>query len=87
MAKDTKAVLLEKAGKLFMKHGYEKTTMRILAKAAGVQAPAIYNYFKSKKEILQTIESEGWREFREMVFDPVKSTRTPKEGLDCTSGP
>lgn len=81
MAKDTKAVLLEKAGKLFLKHGYEKTTTRMLAKAAGVQAPAIYNYFKSKKEILRTIDNEGWRKFREMVLDPVKSTQDPEERI------
>lgn len=81
MAKDTKALLLEKAAKLFLKHGYEKTTMRLLAKAAGVQAPAIYNYFKNKKEILRTIDKESWREFQEMVFDPVKSTRDPEDRI------
>jgi AcrR family transcriptional regulator len=79
--KDTKAVLLEKAAKLFLKHGYEKMTMRMLAKAAGIQAPAIYNYFKSKKEILRTIDNEGWRNFQEMVFDPIKSTKDPEERI------
>jgi len=79
--KDTRTVLLENAAKLFVKNGYEKTTTRMIAKAAGIKGPAIYYYFKSKKEILTQIDEDGWRKFQETVFNHVKSLADPEERI------
>lgn len=44
--------LLRESGRLFMEYGYERTTMRNIAKAAGIKLGSIAYYFKSKEDIL-----------------------------------
>jgi AcrR family transcriptional regulator len=48
----TRERLLTAAVELFGSRGFEATSMKDLAAAAGVQAPAIYNHFQSKEDIL-----------------------------------
>jgi AcrR family transcriptional regulator len=47
--------IIASARKEFVKAGYEKASMRRIAKNAGISTSNIYNYFKSKEEILETI--------------------------------
>jgi TetR/AcrR family transcriptional regulator, cholesterol catabolism regulator len=77
----TREKLLAHAVKLFLKKGYEKTSTRDLAKAVGIQAPGIYYYFKSKKEILDELNEESWRRFREMVLDRAREAPDPEERI------
>ncbi|MBK4992418.1 TetR/AcrR family transcriptional regulator [Pseudomonas sp. S37] len=42
----------EAAVALFARQGYQGTTIEQIAKAAGVSAPTVFAYFKSKQEIL-----------------------------------
>jgi AcrR family transcriptional regulator len=44
--------LLREAAKLFMVHGYERTTMRNIANATEIKLGSIAYYFKSKEDIL-----------------------------------
>lgn len=48
----TRNRLLVAAVKLFADRGYEASSMRELAAEVGVKAPAIYNHFESKSEVL-----------------------------------
>lgn len=50
----TKTRLLDAAVRLFADHGYEASSMRELAGEVGVKAPAIYNHFDSKLDVLVT---------------------------------
>ena len=36
------------AGRLFREHGYERTTVRELAKAVGLQSGSLFHHFRSK---------------------------------------
>lgn len=81
MAKDKKEQLLGKAVQLFLKHGYEKTSMRDLAKAVGIQAPGIYYHFKSKKDILYQINQESWQKFNELILNDAKAIADPEEKI------
>ncbi len=49
----TKKKLYETALSLFAKEGFEKTTMRQIAKKANVAPGAIYYYFSSKESLIQ----------------------------------
>jgi len=49
----TRAVIVEAALRLFREHGYEATTMRAIAKEAGVATGNAYYYYGSKEEMLQ----------------------------------
>lgn len=49
---DTGAHILETALTLFRKNGFDKTTMREVAKAAGMSLGAAYYYFSSKEAIV-----------------------------------
>ena len=81
MGKDKKEQLLGKAVQLFLKHGYEKTSMRDLAKAVGIQAPGIYYHFKSKKDILYQINQESWQKFNELILNEAKEIADPEEKI------
>jgi len=49
----TKALILDAALEIFHEHGYEETTMRAIAKKAGVSLGNAYYYFGSKEHLIQ----------------------------------
>lgn len=49
----TRQAVLDAALELFREHGYEKTTMRAIAAAAGVSVGNAYYYFRSKDDLVQ----------------------------------
>ena len=54
----TRALIVETALELFRAQGYEQTTMRKIAEAAGVSAGNAYYYFASKEELVQAFYDE-----------------------------
>jgi AcrR family transcriptional regulator len=50
--------LLQAAAHLFRRKGYERTTVRDLATAVGIQSGSIFHHFKSKEEILRAVMEE-----------------------------
>lgn len=50
-----RADILEAARRLFVRHGYKKTTMEDIARAAGITKPTIYTYFEGKKDIMMRL--------------------------------
>ena len=50
------------AGQLFCKHGYERTTVRELARAVGLQSGSLFHHFRSKEEILVAVMNNGIQE-------------------------
>ena len=67
-AERTRRTILESAMSLILEEGYEKATMRSIAKAAGLSAGAAYYYFPSKEHIVQQYYEEGYD-------DQVKASR------------
>ena len=49
----TRTAILESALDLLQEHGYEKTTMRAIARRAGVSLGNAYHYFSSKEHLIQ----------------------------------
>ncbi len=64
----TRNRLLVAAVKLFADRGYEASSMRELAAEVGVKAPAIYNHFDSKTDVLSTAVDYALSDFLSSVL-------------------
>ena len=58
----TRALILETALDLFMERGYEQTTMRGIARKAGLSLGSAYYYFKSKEHLIQAFYAQTHEE-------------------------
>jgi|SRR5262245_44765341 len=54
-AVDTKGAILAAARTEFARHGYDKTTVRGIARSAGVDPALVYHYFGSKEDVLVAV--------------------------------
>lgn len=55
----SKTLITDTALKLFAEQGYDKTSIRTIAETAGISLGLLYNYFKSKDELLVEICRQG----------------------------
>ena len=63
MVKDNKrSHIVETALRLFAEKGYDRSSIALIAKEAGVAQGLMYNYFKSKDELLLAIFQQGFAE-------------------------
>lgn len=72
---ETKQHILDVALELFSRKGFSATSIREIAQTVGVRESAIYNYFKGKNDILQTLflnygPSCAFKNFIEKGFNP-----------------
>src|ERR1700683_2650706 len=51
----TEARILDAASRVFVTAGYERTTIRAVASAAGVDAGLVMHYFGSKQELFRRV--------------------------------
>jgi len=51
----SRARIVEHALRLFAEHGYERTSVRMIAEAAGISQGLLYNYYESKEGLLRAI--------------------------------
>ncbi|MDX5423566.1 MAG: TetR/AcrR family transcriptional regulator [Hymenobacteraceae bacterium] len=74
-------LLVDTALQLFSEKGYDRTSIRHIAQEAGVSLGLLYNYFKSKEELLHEI-------FRRMNADIQASfaQAEEEEGMDALNG-
>ena len=63
----TKIKILKCAVDLIIQKGFENTTLREIAKAAGVSNPTIYNYFPSKEKLLFAYIEQKHKETLEIL--------------------
>ena len=71
--------LLEEAKKQVTENGYEKTTIRSVARACGIGVGTVYNYFESKDMLIASFMMEDWKRFLESI--EVDSSENAKEIL------
>lgn len=58
--KQKKELIMETALELFAEKGFHPTSMSMIAQRAGISKGLTYNYFKSKKELLDELISHGF---------------------------
>ncbi|MCX6197740.1 MAG: TetR/AcrR family transcriptional regulator [Bacteroidetes bacterium] len=69
----TKEKVKQTAQKLFRERGYAAVGMRELAKEVGIQAPSLYNHYKSKDDLLREICFDMAKQFF-AAFDKAVTT-------------
>ncbi|WP_413758716.1 TetR family transcriptional regulator [Streptomyces sp. MMBL 11-3] len=74
-SEQTRALILETAMRLFQERGYEKTTMRAIAKEAGVSVGNAYYYFAGKEHLIQGFYDRLAAEHRVAVRDVLDHER------------
>jgi len=62
---ERRAQILEHALALFAKHGFDRTSVRMIAQHAGVAQGLLYNYFASKHELLEAIFLQSMQDVNE----------------------
>ena len=76
----TKEKILKTALKLFATKGFKATTVRDIAGAMGVKQSALYNHFKNKDEILETLISNLTSSAIVTLFDDKDTQELQKQG-------
>jgi TetR/AcrR family transcriptional regulator, fatty acid metabolism regulator protein len=70
--------IIEAALRIFAEKGFQEATISEIAKAAGVSDATVYEYFKTKEDLLFTIPEkltgDALREFRETILPYLRGT-------------
>jgi AcrR family transcriptional regulator len=72
--------ILQAAVRCAARKGFQRTTMRDICREANLSTGAVYNYFKSKEEILEALICMG-REMKRSIFDGLKNAKSAREAL------
>lgn len=64
--------ILDAAIACFSRDGLHRTTMKDIVRKSGLSPGAIYNYFKSKEEIIEAIAERRQEKERELIFDAIQ---------------
>jgi AcrR family transcriptional regulator len=73
--------VLRAAAHLFRTQGYERTTVRDLAKVVGIQSGSLFHHFKTKEDILLAVMEEGIRFNTERMRDAHAAGEGPRQQL------
>ncbi len=81
---ETRTRILEAALALFRQHGFAETTMRDIAKQAGVALGAAYYYFDSKNALVMGFYERCQVELQPLLEDVLSRTKGLEERLHAT---
>ncbi len=79
---DTKTIILNEAVRLFAKHGYSDVSMRDIAEAVGIRAPALYNHFTDKQNLYLAAVSQAFAEKNQAFSELFSKGGTPAQQLE-----
>lgn len=78
---DKKSLILDAARRIFLRYGYEKTSMNDIAGDAGMGKGSLYYYFKSKEDIYLELIRKETELVVSSVNQLIESTDNPDEKL------
>lgn len=68
---------------MFAERGYQATTLRDIASAAGILAGSVYHHFPSKADLFAEVHREGFRSLIEAVSQAVAREQEPWARLEA----
>lgn len=80
-AKESKESILEAAIRVFSEKGYSQTTIREIAKKAGISVGGVYIYFTNKEEIYFTLLKYLLDEFRDRSGESIEDIEDTAEAV------
>ena len=81
MRDDSRARILRAALRLFARHGYDRTSIAMIASAAGISQGLLYNYFAGKKALLRAIFEASMRDVEES-FALAEAAPSPAQRIE-----
>lgn len=75
---EKKDIILETALEVFATHGFHGSSISTIAKHAGIAKGLLYNYFKSKEELLKAIMQKGVQDIIEVYTPILNEELTPQ---------
>ncbi len=82
-----RALILDAAAECFSRSGYEGTSVRDIATAAGILPGSMYYHFASKEEVLGAVHDEGLSKVKTKVAEAIARESEPWARLEaaCTA--
>lgn len=80
-AEKRKQSILKAAERCLARKGYYNCTTADIADAAGITEPVLYQHFRDKSDIVNTMRSSAVEEISDYVVKRVLKRKTPLEGL------
>lgn len=80
-ADSLKPLLIAVSARLFREQGFDNTTVRDIAAAAGVQAGSWFYHFKSKQDILQAVIEQGMQQALSRIEEVAAQQLAPRAAL------
>jgi len=74
--------ILRKSEELFIKNGYEETSMDMIARACDLSKPTLYNYFKGKNELFLGVHVRHHERMNGVILDLLKQDKDPAAVLE-----
>ncbi|WP_300458789.1 TetR/AcrR family transcriptional regulator [Desulfobacula sp.] len=81
LVREKRRQIIDSTVKLFIEHGYHKTTTRMIAKAANFSIGSLYEYVSSKEDLLYLVCKTIHEEVRDAVEKALSNTDKGKERL------
>lgn len=73
--------VLRAAAHLFRTQGFERTTVRDLARVVGIQSGSLFHHFKTKEDILCAVMEEAITYNTARMIEAVEAGKTPRDQL------
>lgn len=77
--------IMQEAAKLFGSRGFEATTIRDIASAAGILGGSIYYHFGSKEDIFLAVHSAGMETITNSVLEAIEGIDDPWQQLEAAA--
>ena len=83
LVRERRRALIDAAVEVFFAKGYHACRVADVAEAAGISQGTVYNYVKSKEDLLFMIVEDHLLEYERIVTTALKSATTSREKLDA----
>ena len=81
LVQERRAQIFEAAARVFARRGFHKATMQEIATEAGLGKGTLYEYVKSKKDLLFFVIDEGHQQLFRLVDDLIQESLSPEEKM------